>query len=212
MRRLLANDRVPIAHVPLRDQPVEHVGVERGELFGRGAVAEDEDRPVERVSVGAREADAALAVPLAGEVEEGFDGYSLGKWVDENKDGKFDVLEVETRYFKGPRYFDLSGIQLHEDNETVIKERIYLDKADRNTLYDQITVFDHAMTRPYSKIQKAVRNPNPRPSWHSDTCSEDNTWVKIGKDSYYVSADGKLMPAKNDQAPPDLRYFKQTQK
>jgi hypothetical protein len=26
------------------------------------------------------------------------------------------------------------------------------------------------------------------------------------------SADGLLMPARKDQAPPDLRYFKQTQK
>jgi len=27
-----------------------------------------------------------------------------------------------------------------------------------------------------------------------------------------LSADGYLMPAKKDQAPPDLRYFKQTRK
>jgi hypothetical protein len=27
-----------------------------------------------------------------------------------------------------------------------------------------------------------------------------------------VSADGFLMPAKKDQSPPDLRYFKQRQK
>jgi len=27
-----------------------------------------------------------------------------------------------------------------------------------------------------------------------------------------MSADGFLMPAKKDQPPPDLRYFKQTQK
>jgi len=27
-----------------------------------------------------------------------------------------------------------------------------------------------------------------------------------------MSADGHLMPARKNQAPPDLRYFKQTQK
>ena len=64
--------------------------------------------------------------------EPGFDGYSIGRWIDENRDGKYDVLEVETRNFKGPRAFDLSGIPLHEDNKTVIRERIYLDKADKN--------------------------------------------------------------------------------
>jgi hypothetical protein len=36
--------------------------------------------------------------------------------------------------------------------------------------------------------------------------------VQIGKEAYYLSADGLLMPAKKDQAPPDLRYFNQTPK
>jgi hypothetical protein len=31
--------------------------------------------------------------------------------------------------------------------------------------------------------------------------------VQIGKETYFLSADGVLMPAKKDQAPPDLRYF-----
>jgi hypothetical protein len=36
--------------------------------------------------------------------------------------------------------------------------------------------------------------------------------VQIGKEAYFLSADGLLMPVKKDQAPPDLRYFKPTQK
>ena len=141
-----------------------------------------------------------------------FAGYSIGKWVDDDGDGKYDALEVETRFLKLPRGYDTSGIPFHKDGQAVIKERIYLDKADRNTLYDQITVIDHALTRPYVKLQKVTRNPNPRPAWHSDVCSEDNTWVKIGDQPYYLSADGMLMPSKKDQAPPNLKYFKQTQK
>jgi hypothetical protein len=146
------------------------------------------------------------------EPEPTFAGYSIGKWVDEDGDGKFDVLDVETRYLKLPRGYDISGLPFHKDGHAIIKERIYLDKADHNTLYDEITVVDHAMTRPYTKLQKAVRNPNPRPAWHSDVCSENNTHILIGKNEYYLSADGLLMPAKKDQGPPDLRYFKQTQK
>jgi hypothetical protein len=144
--------------------------------------------------------------------EPTFAGYSIGKWVDEDGDGKYDVLEVETRFLKNPRGYDISGIPFHADNKTIIKERIYLDKADRNLLYDDITIIDNALTRPYIKKQTATRNPNPRPVWHSDVCSEYNTHVRIGKENYYLSADGMLMPAKKDQAPPDLRYFKQTQK
>jgi len=57
-------------------------------------------------------------------------GYSIGKWVDENGDGKYDALEVETRNFKGPRTYENSGILLHADHQSVIKERFYLDKTN----------------------------------------------------------------------------------
>jgi hypothetical protein len=136
-------------------------------------------------------------------------GYSIGKWIDEDKDGKYHTLAIETRFLKGPRGYDTSGLPFHKDNQTVIKERIYLDKADPNTLYDEITVIDHALTRPYVKLQKATRNPSPRPAWHMDVCSGENTWVQIDNEPFYLSADGKLMPSRKDQAPPDLRYFKQ---
>jgi hypothetical protein len=140
-----------------------------------------------------------------------FAGYSIGKWVDEDGDGKYDVLEAETRFLKLPRSYDTSGVPFHSDGQAVIKERIYLDRADRDTLYDEITVIDHALTRPYTKKQMAKRNKNPRPVWHSDVCSENNTWVKIGEEPYYRGPEGKLMPSKKNQAPPDLSYFDQAQ-
>ena len=37
------------------------------------------------------------------DVEPSFHGYSIGKWIDEDGDGRFDALQVETRHFKGPR-------------------------------------------------------------------------------------------------------------
>jgi hypothetical protein len=143
------------------------------------------------------------------ETELTYAGYSIGHWVDEKGDGKYSVLEVETRFLKGPRGYDTSGLPFDKDNQTIIKERIHLDKGDPNTLVLETTVIDHALTRPYTKVQKVTRNPNPRPAWHSDVCSGDNTWVKIGDEPYYLSSDGKLMPSKKDQPPPDLSYFKQ---
>ena len=53
-------------------------------------------------------------------------GYSIGRWIDEDGDGRYDVLEAETRHFKGPRVFESTGLPLHDDNQTVVKERIYL--------------------------------------------------------------------------------------
>lgn len=150
--------------------------------------------------------------PWPDDAEPTYAGYSIGAWVDSDGDGKYDVLEVETRFLKLPRSYDIAGVPFHSDGQAIIKERIYLDKADRNMLYDEITVIDHALTRPYSKTQKATRNPDPRPVWHSDVCSENNAHIRIGNEPYYLSADGKLMPSKKNQAPPDLSYFKQTGK
>src|SRR5262249_42933258 len=86
--------------------------------------------------------------PREDEVEPTYAGYSIGHWVDEDRDGKYDVLEVETRYFKGPRAFESTGLPLHKDNKSIIRERIYLDKADRNVLWNDITVIDNALTQP----------------------------------------------------------------
>src|SRR5207244_2605196 len=49
-------------------------------------------------------------------------GYSIGTWIDTDGDGKYDLLDVETRGFKGQRAFDASGIPLHDDNESIVKE------------------------------------------------------------------------------------------
>src|SRR5215469_11710895 len=98
-------------------------------------------------------------------IEPTFAGYSIGRWRDENGDGRYDVLEVETRNIKGPRAYDASGLPLHRDNETVVKERIYLDAADPNILHNQITVIDHALTRPWTVTKNYKRNPDPRPNW-----------------------------------------------
>jgi len=142
--------------------------------------------------------------------EPAFSGYSIGQWRDEDGDGRYDVLEVETRNMKGPRAYEASGLPLHSDNETVVKERIYLDKANRNILHDDITTIDHALTRPWT-VAKTYRRTRD-PIWSDYDCNEGNQHVAIGKDSYFLSADGFLMPTKKNQPPPDLRYFKQVQK
>ena len=142
-------------------------------------------------------------------LEPRFLGYSIGKWLDEDGDGRYDTLVVETRGLKGPRVYDATGIPLHADNETVINERIYLDKSDPNLLHDDITTTDHALTRPWvvSKTYRRVQSKGPIWFGHQ-VCSEGNVHVGIGKEVYYLSGDGLLMPAEKDQPPPDLRYFR----
>ena len=147
------------------------------------------------------------------DLEPSFAGYSIGRWIDSEGSGRYDTLEVETRGpFKGPRAYDTSGLPLHSDNRTIVKERIYLDKQDPNLMWDEITTFDDALTRPWTVMKRYARDTDPKPNWIEAVCTENNPHVHIQNDNYFISADGLLMPARKGQKPPDLRYFAQPQK
>jgi hypothetical protein len=147
------------------------------------------------------------------EIEPTYVGYSLGTWLDTDGDGTYDTLEVETRGpFKGPRAYDASGLPLHVDNQSTFKERIWRDKTDPKILHDEITVFDHALTRPWTVEKKYVHEPNPSYAWAEAYCTENPSMMAVGKESYFLSNEGLLMPVRKDQPPPDLKYFKQTGK
>jgi hypothetical protein len=141
-------------------------------------------------------------------IEPSFAGYSIGKWLDTNRDGKYDTLEVETRGFKGPRIYEPTGIPLHDDNQTVIKERIALDPADGEVINDEITTIDNALTRPWTVTRPFKRIA--KPAWAEYFCHEHNTILILQKETYFIREDGVLMPSRKDQPPPDLRKFRQT--
>jgi hypothetical protein len=143
--------------------------------------------------------------------EPAYFGYSIGKWIDTDGDGRYDLLEAETRGpFRGPRAFDVTGAPLHADNKTVVKERYYLDKANPDILHNDVTVIDSALTRPWTVNKTYGREPDrDTPFWRENNCAENNRHVKIGDQNYMLSAEGLLMPTRKDQSPPDLRYFNQ---
>jgi hypothetical protein len=141
------------------------------------------------------------------DLEPSFAGYSIGHWRDPDGTGRYTMLEAETRGFKGPRTYDALGLPLHNDNQTIIKERFSLDPANKNLLRDEITIVDHALTRPWTATKIYRRNPQAQPVWRESICAENNPHLEIGHQGYYLSADGLLMPTKKDQPPPDLRYF-----
>ena len=139
------------------------------------------------------------------DIEPSYQGYSIGRWSDTDGDGTYDLLEVETRGFKGPRAYDATGLPLHFDNTSVFKERFFIDKA--GLLHDEITVIDKALTQPWTVDKTFRRNRNVHPNWRENVCNEGNANIVIGTENYLLRADGILMPAKKGQAPPDLRYF-----
>jgi hypothetical protein len=137
-------------------------------------------------------------------------GYSIGKWIDESGSGHYDALEVETRNLKNPRTYDASGMPMHKDAQTIVKERFYLDKSNPDILYDQVTTYDHALTKPWTVTKTMRREHNP--IWVESVCNENNLQVNIGNEHYMLNEVGELMPAKKDQPPPDLKHFNQTKK
>src|SRR4029450_12532518 len=120
-----------------------------------------------------------------GEVEPTFVGYSIGKWIDEDGDGRYDVLEVETRLLKGPRALDPAGMPTHADNQSTVKERFSFSKKDPKFLENEITLIDNAFTRPWTVLKTYRRDPSKFPEWSEDSCQADNALIKIDNEIYY---------------------------
>jgi hypothetical protein len=84
------------------------------------------------------------------------------------------------------------------------------NSANANVLHDEITIIDHAFTHPWTVTRSYRRLSNP--TWIEDVCAENNNYVFIGQDSYFLSPDGYLMPTRKDQPPPNLRNFEGAEK
>jgi hypothetical protein len=143
--------------------------------------------------------------PWPADPDRGYVGYSIGTWRDTGNTGTYDTLEIETRALKGLRLMDNSGIPLADDGETVVKEKMYLDKANPDIMHNEITTIDHAFTRPWavSRFYKRVHDGRPQ----EYNCAEDNRWVVIGGRTYVADTDGYLMPIQKDEPPPDPKLF-----
>jgi len=135
-----------------------------------------------------------------------FSGYSIGRWEGNDSEGRASALVVETRGLRGPRSYDSNGAPFHADDQTVVEERMHLDPAKPDLLYDDMTVHDHALTRPWS-VRRSYRRER-HPVWLETICGEVEPQARIGSEDYFVTYDGLLMPTRKNQPPPDLRNFK----
>jgi hypothetical protein len=126
-----------------------------------------------------------------------FNGYSIGQWHDENGDGEYDMLSIETRGIKGPRSFDSTGVVLHDNNETVVHEEIR--RIDATTLEDKITTIDAALTEPWT-VQRRYRLETENVVWVEYVCAEGNRHLKLGDEWYFVNQEtGTLDPTRAGQ-------------
>ena len=106
---------------------------------------------------------------------------------------------------RGPRLFDSAGTPLSKDNDTVVKEKIYLDKSNPDVLWNEITTEDGALTRPWTVKRFYKREHHP--IYEEYNCTEDNRWVAIGGELYLADSEGYLMPIQKGQSAPDPKYL-----
>ena len=88
------------------------------------------------------------------EIEPTFTGYSIGKWVDEDGDGRYDVLVVETRDFKGPRAYDARGTPLHRTTRPSSRSASISTRPIRTSSTTRSPMIDNALTRPWTIDQE----------------------------------------------------------
>jgi hypothetical protein len=144
--------------------------------------------------------------PWPQNVKPTFAGYSIGRWLDTQGTGRYDTLAIETRDMGGPRTFDHTGLPLADDGQTIVKELFHLDRDNPDLLHDDITTIDHALTRPWTVRRSFNRRRDAK--WFEHPCENAySQHVYIGGEAYFFSADGRLMPGRRNQPPPDLRYF-----
>ena len=97
-----------------------------------------------------------------------------------------------------------ANIPLHENDSTVVKERIALDKSNPDVMLNEITTIDDAFAKPWTVTRKYRRMKNTE---YSEYNCEDKHNVVINGETYWIGIDGFLMPIAKDQPPPDLRHF-----
>jgi hypothetical protein len=97
------------------------------------------------------------------------DALEFGKTIIVTTLQKFPVIAKEIGELLGKRFavvvdeahsraYDATGLPLAFDNQSTFKERIYRDKADPKILHDEITVIDHALTRPWTVDKSMCSN------------------------------------------------------
>jgi hypothetical protein len=142
--------------------------------------------------------------PWPKDIDRSYVGYSIGKWLG-GADERNATLEIQTRGLKGLRLMDNSGIPLAADGDTVVTEKLSLDKADPDIMHNEIATDDHAFTHPWtvSRFYKRARDARPQ----EDNCAEENRLIVIGGRTYFTDPEGYLMPIQKDEPPPAPELF-----
>jgi len=63
-------------------------------------------------------------------------GYSIGNVIDQTATDAMTCLKSNAQFY-GTRVFESTGFALHEDNATIVRKKIYLDRNNSDILHDE---------------------------------------------------------------------------
>jgi len=87
---------------------------------------------------------------------------------------------------------DARDFRCTKDNQTLVKERLFLDKNDKDILRNEITTIDKAFTRPWT-VGKTIKWCTIRVVGISLPAALQCGFHSV--DEYRLGPDGRLMPA-----------------
>src|SRR5262249_61453005 len=108
-------------------------------------------------------------------------GYSTERGAARAGAGRCDTPHAETRHIRGPRTYDQPGIPFADDGETIIKERFYSNKTNRDLMHVEMTSIDNALTRQWTVTKNFRRARDVR--WSENNCTEGNVHVVVGSEN-----------------------------
>jgi hypothetical protein len=77
-----------------------------------------------------------------------FPGYSIGKWVDTDGDGRYDELQVETRHVRGPRTWIKAACRWPMTPRASSRSGSSSTRRRGTSLHNEIVTTDNSLTRP----------------------------------------------------------------
>jgi hypothetical protein len=104
---------------------------------------------------------------------------------------------------------------LTPESQAIFEANLAITAAGGQEYNPQVNCFPAGMPRVMIACTKPWTitrdyNRDPEPIWAENNCGADNHYASLGTETYFISADGYLMPTKKNQPVPALKGFDQS--
>ena len=140
------------------------------------------------------------------QITPSFEGYSIGRWVGSRAP---TAATARSRWrpaaSRGRARWTPAGCRCIPTTGPSSRSASSSTRPIAIVLHDQITTIDHAYSRPWT-VTRGLQSRG-QPHWVETNCDAENHYLMLGKETYFISVDGYLMPTKKNQPAPALGKF-----